>query len=152
MPGQAMFGKPVKDLASGGTLITVHVVPVLKGKLVVFELDSRTVTGSWLPWTTMDYGDNPYVTASAVVDEWCDGAMRDLRLVDVISLHIDGDIWELAIVFRTELTSHPEAAEQRTPVLLEPDQSGRIGRFDQVDLERWVGRQPPTEGPAPQLF
>ena len=150
MPGQAMFGKPVKDLTAGGTLITAHVVPVLKGELVVFELDSRAVTGRWLPWTTMEYGDNPYVTASAIVDEWCGGAMSDLRLMDVMSFRIDGDIWELAVVYRVELTASPEPTEQRTPVLLEPSQSGPIGRFDQVDLERWVGGQRPA--PAQRLF
>lgn len=142
MAGQAMFGKPVRDLASGGTLITTHVVPVFQGSLVVFEVDSSAARGRWLPWTTMEYGENPYVTASAVVDEWCQGAVKELRLVDVISTALDSGVWELSIVFRAELSASPAAASQRRPTLVAPEKAGRVGHFDQVDIERWVGVLP----------
>jgi len=151
MAGRAMFGKPVGDLASGGALITTHVVPVFQGKLVIFDLESSAVSGRWLPWTTMEYGENPYVTASAIVDEWCQGAIKELRLVDVMSNQIDSGVWELAIVFRAELSASPLPTPERTPTSVAPREAGRVGHFDQVDLERWVG-MPPDAAPSEKLI
>ena len=89
---------------ASGVLLSVHVVPVLEGRIVAFVLDSPGPQGRWLPWTVLTQGANPYEIASTIVDEWCDGAMSDLRLVDVISREGE-DGWELAIVFRAELTA-----------------------------------------------
>ncbi len=120
-------------------MLTTHVVPVFHGKLVLFEFEERSIAGRWLPWTTMEYGDNPYVTASAIVDEWCNGAMRDLRLVDVMSMQMDEGIWELAIMFRVELAALPAETSHRKPLLVEAAAASSVGRFETVDLERWVG-------------
>ena len=147
-----MFGKPIGTLTSGGALITAHIVPVFQRKLVVFEIIASAVRGRWLPWTTMAYGENPYVTAAAVVDEWCQGAINDLRLVDVISTQLDSGVWELSIVFRAELSAEPAASPQRTPVLVAAESAGRVGHFDQIDLERWVGMPPEASVSEKLLF
>ena len=40
--------------------------------------------------------------ASELVDDWCDGALNDLSLVDVLSLEAFGEGWELAIILRAD--------------------------------------------------
>ena len=120
---------------AGGVLLTVHVAPVLAGRLVSFVLDGGP-GGRWLPWTVLKQGSNPYEVASTVVDEWCDGAMSDLRLVDVISREGDGG-WELAVVFRAELTALPRG-ERGAPHVCDPQDLAGVQGFEAVDLERWL--------------
>lgn len=117
-------------------LLTVHVAPVLEGRIVAFVVDAPG-GGRWLPWTALRHGGNPYEIASTVVDEWCDGAMSDLRLVDVISRET-GDGWELAVVFRAELTALPRG-ERGAPRVCDPQDLAAIRGFEPVDLERWQG-------------
>ena len=120
-----------------GVLLTVHVVPVLEGRAVAFVLEPGGPAGRWLPWTVLNQGANPYEIASTIVDEWCEGAMSDLRLVDVISREGD-EGWELAIVFRAELTALPRG-ERGAPRVCDPRDLGGIRGFEAVDLERWLG-------------
>ena len=122
---------------AGGVLLTVHVVPVLQGQLVTFLLEAPGPGGRWLPWTVLKQGANPYEIASTIIDEWCDGAMSDLRLVDVISREGD-DGWELAVVFRAELTALPRG-ERGEPRVCESQDLESVHGFDAVDLERWLG-------------
>ena len=105
---------------AGSVLLTVHVVPVLQGQLVTFLLEAPGPGGRWLPWTVLKQGANPYEIASTIVDEWCDGAMSDLRLVDVISREGD-EGWELAVVFRAELTALPRGERGEPRVCESPD-------------------------------
>ena len=121
---------------AAGVLLTVHVAPVLEGQLVAFVLDAPGPGGRWLPWTTLKHGANPYEIASTVVDEWCDGAMSDLRLVDVISREGDGG-WELAVVFRAELTALPRG-ERGAPRVCDPQDLASVRGFEAVDLGRWL--------------
>ena len=136
-----------------GVLLTVHVVPVLEGRVVAFVLEAGGPSGRWLPWTVLKQGANPYEIASTIVDEWCEGAMSDLRLVDVISREGD-DGWELAVVFRAELTALP-GHERGAPFVCDPQDLGGIRGFEAVDLERWQGAGPAatedgaTSTPAP---
>ena len=126
-----------------GVLLSVHVVPVLEGRLVAFVLDPPGPKGRWLPWTVLPQGSNPYEIASTIVDEWCDGAMSDLRLADVISREGEGG-WELAIVFRAELTALP-GHERGAPRACDPQDLAAVQGFDAVDLERWLGATAPAE-------
>ena len=137
----------------GGVLLSVHVVPVLEGRIVAFVLEPPGPKGRWLPWTVLKQGANPYEIASTIVDEWCDGAMSDLRLADVISGEGD-DGWELAIIFRAELTALP-GHKRGAPRVCDAQDLAAVQGFEAVDLERWVGgggaRAPATEGDSPKL-
>ncbi len=143
-------------MAGEGVLLSVHVVPVLEGRIVAFVLEAPGPGGRWLPWTVLPQGSNPYEIASTVVDEWCDGAISDLRLVDVISRDGDGG-WELAIVFRAQLTDLPRGL-RGAPRVCEPQDLAVIHGFEAVDLERWLGvvgdeaaAEPTVEGDSPKL-
>ncbi len=139
---------------ASGVLLSVHVVPVLEGRIVAFVLDPPGPKGRWLPWTMLPQGANPYEIASTIVDEWCEGAMSDLRLADVISREGDGG-WELAIVFRAELTALP-GRERGAPHVCDAQDMAAVHGFNAVDLERWLGgggaTTPPTEGDSPKLL
>lgn len=124
----------------GGAHVAVYVVPVFAGELLVFDVDAPGVRGRWLPWTVLEYGANPYETAAALGDDWCEGAVSALEVVDVLSFPSELDGWELALVFRAELTKRPEGDAQRRPVLAAPEGIDAIGPFDPVDLLRWVER------------
>ena len=136
-----------------GVLLSVHVVPVLEGRIVAFVLDPPGPKGRWLPWTVLPQGSNPYEVASTIVDEWCDGAMSDLRLADVISREGGGG-WELAIVFRAELTALP-GHERGAPRVCDPQDLAAVQGFDAVDLDRWQGgggaAEAAPEGDSPKL-
>ncbi len=138
---------------ASGVLLSVHVAPVLEGRIVAFVLDPPGPKGRWLPWTVLPQGANPYEIASTIVDEWCEGAMSDLRLADVISRESD-DGWELAIVFRAELTALP-GHERGAPRVCDPQDLDAVQGFEAVDLERWQGgggaEGPATEGDSPKL-
>jgi hypothetical protein len=137
MPG-AYFGRPTESFVSGGTHVTVYLIPVFAGRLVVFDVKAREAHGRWLPWDVLPWGANPYETAAALGDDWCDGAVTDLRLVDLMSFDVERGGWELAAVFRAELASPPPGDEARTPYLFPPGEFDAIGNFDPVDLERWL--------------
>lgn len=143
----AYFGRPNESFVAGGTHITVYLVPVFEGRLVVFDVSAREARGRWLPWDVLEWGGNPYECASALADDWCEGAMNDLRLVDVMSFAVEGGGWELAIVFRAELFTAPAGDDVRTPYLFAAGAYDAIGSFDPVDLRRWV--QGGGEGKAP---
>lgn len=142
-------------MAGEGVLLTVHVVPVIEGRIVAFLLEAPGPQGRWLPWTVLPQGSNPYEIASTIVDEWCDGAMSDLRLADVISRDGDGG-WELAIVFRAQLTDLPHG-NRGAPRVCDPQDLAAIQGFEAVDLERWLGvvgeaaAEPTVEGDSPKL-
>jgi len=139
MASRAFFGPPLQGFVDGGTHITVYMVPVFEGRLVVFDVSAKEARGRWLPWTVLPFQGNPYVAASELVDEWCAGMVGDLRLVDVMSFEMPGGGWELAIVFRADLTARPQGDDVRTPFIYEHGRFDAIGLFDPVDLQRWVG-------------
>lgn len=149
--GRAFFGGPVEGFVTGGTHITVYLIPVFEGGLVVFDVRAREVRGRWLPWDVLDFGANPYEAASGLADDWCDVALKDLALVDVMSFPVEGGGWELAIVFRAELGALPPGDDARSPYRFEPGRYDAIGPFDPIDLERWVGtpRAQPAASPPP---
>jgi hypothetical protein len=122
--------------------VTIYLVPVFAGQLVVFDVTLAQAKGRWLPWDVMDFGANPYEAASGLADDWCAGAVSDLALEDVLSLPLPQDGWELAIVFRAELTAKPEGDRSRIPALVARGSIDAIGPFDPVDLERWVAPGP----------
>lgn len=144
MAARAFFGPPRASFTPGGAHVAVYLVPVFEGRLVVFDVSARPARGRWLPWDVLDFGQNPYEAASALADDWCAGAVSDLSLVDVMSFPFEGGGWELAIVFRAELTSLPEPDDVRAPYHFPAGQYDAIGSFDPVDLERWVGAAPAT--------
>jgi len=147
MARPAIFGKPVSGTSPGGACIAVYLVPVHGRRLVVFDVAAREARGRWLPWDVMDFGANPYETAAALADDWCAGAVSSLTLADVLSFPLEGGGWELAIVFRTELIATPPADDARSPFTFAEGEFDAIGRFDPVDLERWVLGGPP-QAPA----
>jgi hypothetical protein len=136
---RAFFGPPKREPSEGGLQVSVHLVPVHEGRLVAFDIRSGQVRGRWLPWAVIDFRQNPYEAAALLADDWLDGALDDLRIADVLS--IDGPLggWELAIVFRAELSALPAGDQSRAPYVFKPGQYDAIGAFDPVDLERWVG-------------
>ncbi len=136
---QAFFGKPQATFTPGGAHVAVYLVPVVEGRLVVFEVEAPGLRGRWLPWTVMAYGANPYETAAALADDWCDGAVAALEVADVLSFPFDADGWELALVYRAELAAMPAGDANRRPVAFAPGEADAIGPFDPVDLLRWVG-------------
>lgn len=135
---RAYFGAPRNAPSAGGMQVTVYVVPVYQSDLVVFEVHVKQARGRWLPWDVIDFGANPYEAASDLVDDWCDGALSDLSLVDVLSLEAFGEGWELAIIFRAELTAMPAGDATRNAVRVSAGSLDAIGAFDPVDLERWL--------------
>lgn len=134
----AYFGRPERSFVPGGTHITVTLIPVFEGRLVVFDVAAKEARGRWLPWDILRWGDNPYICASELVDGWCDGAVTDLALVDVLSFQVPAEGWELAIVFRAELSALPPGDDARRPFAFPTGHFDAVGNFDPVDLERWV--------------
>ena len=149
MPARAIFGKPREEAAVGGLSVSVHLVPVFQGSLVVFDVTASAARGRWLPWAIIDFGQNPYEAASILADDWCDVPLDDLSLVDVMSFDAQGG-WELAIVFRAELTAPPVGDAERAPHVFAPGHFDAIGNFDPLDLERWVARAAPGEAARPE--
>ncbi len=137
---QAYFGKPASTFVPGGAHVAVYVVPVFEGRLLIFDVAASAARGRWLPWDILDFGGNPYEAAATLVDQWCGGAVSDLLLADVMSFPFEGEGWELALIFRAELTELPHGDDTRKPVLFERGQFDAIANFDPVDLERWVTR------------
>lgn len=138
MPRQAFFGKPTNGLTPGGAHISVYLVPVFQRRLVVFDVAANQARGRWLPWDVMDFRGNPYETAAALADSWCGGDISSLTLADVMSFPFEGGGWELAIVFRAELTGLPAGDDARSTFVFGEGQFDAIGLFDPVDIERWV--------------
>lgn len=138
MKHHAFFGQPQASFVPGGTHIAVYLVPVHDGRLVAFDVSANQAGGRWLPWDVLPWGGNPYVTASELADDWCEGALSDLALVDVLSFELPGEGWELAIVFRATLTALPAGGDMRRPFVFEVGRFDAIGNFEPVDLERWV--------------
>jgi len=87
----AYFGRPQPGFTPGGAHVAVYLVPVFAGRLTVFDVTAPGVRGKWLPWTVMEYGANPYETAAALADDWCDGAISALEVADVLSFPFDAD-------------------------------------------------------------
>lgn len=143
---QAYFGKPGTTFVPGGLHIAVYLAPVFEGRLLVFDVQASAARGRWLPWDILGFGANPYEAAAELADLWCGGAISDLRLVDAMSFAYGVDGWELALVFRAELTALPPGDDARRPFLFESGEFDAIGNFDPIDLARWVG-QPPPGGP-----
>jgi len=157
MPRYAYFGKPAESFVRNGAHIAVYLIPVLEGALVVFDVAARAARGRWLPWDILEFGGNPYETAATLADDWCGGALSDLSLADVMSFPFEGEGWELAIVYRAELTELPRADDARAPYRFEPGEYDAIGNFDPVDIRRWVeqrgvGGSAPGEKPGRLLF
>lgn len=148
----AYFGKPQPTFVPGGAHIAIYLVPVFQQQLVVFDVKVSAARGRWLPWAILPFAGNPYEAAATLADLWCEGAVADLTLVDVMSFPFEPGGWELAIVFRAELTAPPAGDATRTPIVLPAGQLDAIGNFDTVDLERWVGvaagPNPPTGASA----
>jgi len=149
---QAYFAAPASSFQPGGTHVAVYLVPVCEGRLVVFDVAEKAARGRWLPWDVLSWGGNPYEAAAELADDWCQGAVSALALADVLSFPFEGNGWELAIVFRAELTRLPDADDARSPFAYDLGEYDAIGRFDPIDLERWVtaGRNDAkgSEGPA----
>ncbi len=148
---QAYFGKPAATFVPGGAHVAVYVVPVFEGRLLTFDVAASAARGRWLPWDILEFGGNPYEAAATLVDQWCAGAVSDLALADVMSFPYAGNGWELALVFRAELTELPTPDAARTPFLFEAGEFDAIGNFDPIDLERWVRRDSSgsSAGPRP---
>ena len=144
MSQPATFGPPTSRPTAGGAHIAVHLVPVLEGAIVAFDVTAPEARGRWLPWDLLDYAGNPYETAAALADDWCGGDITDLRLVDALSFPEQAGSWELALIFRAELGAMPPADDARTPVALPADDPGPIWRFDPVDLTRWAASTRPS--------
>ena len=145
----AFFGDPTPTIVAGGTYITVYLVPVFDGQLTVFDVAAHEARGRWLPWDVLEWGGNPYECASALADQWCAVGLTDLSLVDIMSVAGDRGAWELAIVFRAELSEPARGDDVRVPHRFARGEFDAIGSFDPVDLERWTGRRTAGEHPEP---
>lgn len=147
----SFFGPPGDAAQQGGAHVAVYLVPVFHGQLATFDVDIPGVRGRFLPWTILEYGGNPYADASLLVDDWCEGAVSDLRLVDVIGGHRVEGSQELAIVFRAELTAPPAGDPNRVTALVPGDAVEQVGPFPASELQRWVAfedvEHTPTPGP-----
>lgn len=145
---KAFFGPPVSGPVPGGTQLSIYLVPVFEGRLVAFDVEAQAARGRWLPWDVLDLQENPYEAASELADFWCGVALTSLALVDAMSFPQSGGAWELAVVFRAELSAPPRGDAERRPFVYEAGKFDAIGSFDPVDLERWVGRAGDFAGPA----
>ena len=134
----AFYGKPQERPVAGGMHVTVHLVPVSEERLVVFDVIADQARGRWLPWTVLPFGGNPWETAARLADDWLHGAVDDISLADVLSLQVPAGGWELAVVFRVQLTRVPANDGVREPFVYAEGAFDAIGSFDPVDLERWV--------------
>ena len=103
---------------------------------------------AWLPWDVLETHENPYEAASELADLWCGVALTSLALADVMSFTLPGGSWELAVIFRAELSAAPLGDAERRPFIYTPRQYDAIGSFDPVDLERWVSRSGDTPAPT----
>ncbi len=154
MVASAFFGPPKGNFQRGGAHIAVYLIPVFEGQLVAFDVTARGAQDRWLPWNVLPYGENPYVEASALADDWCDGAMLDLRLADVLSGNAE-DSWELSLLFRVQLTAMPAGDALRKPIALALPLEAPIRQFATADLDRWVRSwqpgtpQPPSSSVTP---
>lgn len=148
----AYFPPPRTSFRPGDSFISVHLVPVYQGRLVVFDIEEPPARGRWIPWTVAWFRANPYEVASALVEEWCGSFPDDLRFVDALSFETEGGGWELALVFRAELSERPAGGGARRPVLLERGALTAAGRFEAVELSRWVGPFPEERPSAPTLL
>ncbi len=137
---KAFFGPPVAGPVPGGTQLSIYLVPVYEGRLVAFDVEAREARGRWLPWDVLESHENPYEAASELADIWCGVALTSLTLADVMSFSLPSGSWELATVFRAELSASPLGDPERRPFVYAPNQFDAIGSFDPVDLERWVTR------------
>jgi hypothetical protein len=138
----------VDGFQRGGAHLAVHLVPVFDGRLVAFDV-GPPAPGRWLPWDLLPFGGNPYETAAALGDDWCDGAVIDLRLCDALSLAAPGESWELALIFRAELDAMPAGDDARRPVALAAGPGlATVTRFAAADLERWLGDPAPPDSRA----
>lgn len=137
MSAQAFFGRPREGFSAGGAHLCVYLVPVFEGRLVAFDVRVRGAEGRWLPWDILSYGGNPYEDATELTEEWCQGAVDDLRLVDVMTRVAEGS-WELSLVFRANLGAMPAEDAARTPIAIEPGDVEAIQQFDAIDLLRWM--------------
>ena len=135
---QAFFGKPASTFVPGGAHVAVYVVPVFEGRLVAFDVAASAARGRWLPWDVLDFGGSPYEAAAALVDQWCEGSVSGLTIADVMSFPFAGGSWEIAVVFRAELTALPVGDDARKPIAFAAGEFDAIGNFDPIDLERWV--------------
>lgn len=147
----AFFGRPQAAPVDGGFHVTIHLVPVFDGRLVVFDVTAAVARGRWLPWTVAPFAANPWEVAAELADDWLQGAIDDLSLVDVLSFESPGRGWELAIVFRAALTAvpPPEPGRERSPFVFAPGAFDAIAAFDPVDLERWVSAATRTAADPP---
>jgi hypothetical protein len=150
---RSFFSRPADGFVSGGAHLAVYLVPVFEGGLVVFDVAAPEARGRWLPWNILAFRGHPYEEAAGLADDWCDGEISDLRLIDVMSSASATGSWELAVVFRAELTAVPAGDRDRHPVRLPPGTIEPVGPFEAVDLERWVdapaalGLRPGSPGP-----
>lgn len=138
MAARAFFGPPAKTAAPGGLQVSVYLVPVYQGRLLAFDIHAKAVSGRWLPWAVIDYRQNPYEAAALLADDWLDVGLEDLRVVDVLSAEGPLGGWELAIVYRAELTGLPVGDADRRPYLYPVDGYDAIAIFEPADFERWV--------------
>ena len=145
-----------KPAASQQPILTVSLIPVVTGQLLAFDVSAPEAQGRWLPWTVLEYGQSPWECASLLGDEWCDGHINAIRLVDAISNFATNGGWELALVFRAELTLIPSAKPDRAPVIVSAGDSSLLNSFAEVDISRWVAGDPPHapggSTPASPLF
>jgi len=137
----ARFGGPAGEFTAGGAHVAVHLVPVFGGRIVAFDVQGPA-PGRWLPWDLLPFEGNPYETAAALGDDWCDGAVLELRVCDVLSLPAQGESWEIALIFRAELSAMPGGDDARTPVAIAPADLGTVRRFAPLELERWLTSHP----------
>lgn len=133
-------------------VITVSLVPIHGGDVVAFEVTAREARGVWLPWTTLEFGQSPWESASILADEWCDGHEIAIDLVDAISI-LDGDAWQLAIVFRARLAALPSAKADRVPVAAHDHGDSLCNPFSAADVSRWAQAPVPArERSVPLVF
>lgn len=142
MPAYARFGPPTDEFAPDGAHVAVHVVPVVRGRLVVFDVTAPEARGRWLPWDLLPFAGNPYQVAAELADEWCGPNVLELRPVDVLSLAAPGESWELAIIFRCELEAMPGGDDVRHPEAVDPAGAEVANRFPASELIRWVAAGP----------
>tara|TARA_B110000263_G_C15225814_1_gene472183 strand:+ start:583 stop:1041 length:459 start_codon:yes stop_codon:yes gene_type:complete len=135
---QAIFGKPVKNIGAGGTFLTIHIIPVYKGKLVAFDVTAPEAKGRWFPWTVLNYGIEPYEAAANLVDDWCEGSTQQLSLCDILTFMSYEGAWQISLVFRNELITLPHGDFERKPLLFDKELPTKIDKFQSADIERWI--------------
>jgi ADP-ribose pyrophosphatase YjhB (NUDIX family) len=106
--GQAIFGRPITSVMSGGLYVVVNAITLHKGKVILFDKPGVRPGGQdlgnlWFPWDFLSYGEAPEAACKRVLKQWGKCEPKTMNLVEVFSVVPPGESWHLAFQYIVEL-------------------------------------------------